>query len=330
MPRIRQASGVQGAAARGFFIAKQLKKWAQFYAQKPQKLDARIAILHQSTNYFHFLSESIAALAQVRAFARENNVEIDFYTMDSSVPFQAQMWEILGIPKEKILPPHPRKLYQAKALIIPTLTANTETVEYRSRILWSRAFALPFILRDFYSDFAARIAQDSRNLDSRDSSDSDSHDLQDSKQDSRDSQDSRTSNPTRKIFLTRPKSSNRNFENLSEIEGIFRDFGYEIILPDALSLINQARLCHEAKILASMHGAGLANAFFMQKGACVFELFSAHYFDPGAQSVALLMHLRYFYAVGRTKNLDAHPQQESAYFAPEALKTALARIESYL
>lgn len=134
----------------------------------------------------------------------------------------------------------------------------------------------------------------------------------------------------RKIFLTRPKDSNRNIENLAEVESIFAHFGYEIILPDSLSFIEQISMAKECSIMASMHGAGLSNALFMQEGACVFEIYPQYYHYPCPQFCALLMGQRYFYMIARTPDTTPHPQQENAYVCPQELTTALTKLESYL
>lgn len=242
----------------------------------------------------------MASFLQIQHFERKTGIKIDFWTMDSSVAFQREMWQILQIPTSKIIPPQPKRLFKAKNIILPTHIANVEYVEYRDRITWSRAFALPTFLRDFYDEFALKYL------------------------------DLKPTPPFRKIFLTRPKNSNRNIINLPEVEAIFSSFGYEIILPDTLSLTSQIKLANEAKIIASNHGAGLSNVLFMQRGAFVFEMFSEFYFDPGPQIIALLKQMRYFYMVGETFDTSPHPQKEQAYINPNKLKDALNIIERYL
>lgn len=282
---------------------KQCKLWARFCYERLFKLhrvNGSLALLHQSTNYYHFLAESIGALEQIRQIQLQSDAcQIDYYLLDTSMPYQREMWHLLGIPESKILPLRPHRLIQASQIIIPTFMANFEHVEYRDGILWSRALALPMLLQQFYKNFAKLLPP-------------------------------QESPKKRKIFLTRPSGSNRHLENTKEVESIFTAFGYEIILPDDLSLVEQACMARESSIIASLHGAGLSNAFFMQEGAVVFEIFSGHYHDPGPQFCALLMGCRYFYMVATTTDTSAHPQQESAYVCPHLLQKALQKLESYL
>ncbi|ETD27857.1 glycosyltransferase family 61 protein [Helicobacter canis] len=277
---------------------KQCKLWARFYYQKLFKLhrvNGSLALLHQATNYYHFLSESIAALEQIR----RSGLEPDYYLLAKDMPYQRQMWQMLQIPESKILPLSPSRLIQAQSLIVPTLIANFESVEWRDGILLSRTLALPMLLQQFYKNFAKLLPP-------------------------------QKSPKKRKIFLTRPSGSNRHLENTKEVESIFAAFGYEIILPDDLSLVEQACMARESSIIASMHGAGLSNAFFMQEGAVVFEIFPQYYHYSCPQFCALLMGCRYFYMVATTTDTSAHPQQESAYVCPHLLQKALQKLETYL
>ena len=279
---------------------KQCKLWARFYYQRLFKLhrvNGSLALLHQATNYYHFLSESIAALEQIR----RSGLEPDYYLLAKDMPYQRQMWQLLQIPESKILPLNPRRLIQAQRLIVPTFIANFESVEWRGGITHHRTLALPLLLQQFYRDFAKLLPP--------------------------------PKSPThkkRKIFLTRPSDSNRHLENAKEVESTFAQFGYEIILPDSLSLESQACMARESSIIASLHGAGLSNAFFMREGAIVFEIFPQYYHYSCPQFCALLMGCRYFYMVAQTTDTTPHPQQESAYVCPKELQKALQKLESYL
>ena len=97
---------------------KQCKLWARFYYQrlfKLHKVNGSLALLHQATNYYHFLSESIAALEQIR----RSGLEPDYYLLAKDLPYQRQMWQMLQIPESKILPLRPHRLIQAQSLIVP-------------------------------------------------------------------------------------------------------------------------------------------------------------------------------------------------------------------
>lgn len=222
-----------------------------------------------------------------------SGLKVDWYILDTSTPFAREMIALLQIPNAKILSPKPHRLLRADSILLPTLTADVESIEYRDRILFAHALSIPLNIMDFYATLSAH-----------------------------------TSTPTRKVFLTRPKDSNRNFENPSEVEAVFREYGYEVVLPDDLSLAEQMALMRGCKVVASMHGAGLANVLFAPSGAVVFEIFSQYYHDFGPQMCALLRKHRYVYMVGETHDTSMHPQQESAYIDLQKLREALRMIDT--
>lgn len=277
------------------FILRQYLKWLRFYTTRAQRIQGTIAIMHQSTNYFHYLVESVSSMLQIT----HSGLEVDYYVLDASMPFAREMIEILQIPREKILSPKPHRLLRADSLLLPTLTADVETIEYRDRILFAHVLSIPLNIRDFY----ARLSESSHTP---------------------------KSCPTRKVFLTRPADSNRNIENLTEVQAMFGEFGYEIVLPDSLSLREQIALMRECKIIASMHGAGLTNVLFAPSGAVVFEIFSKYYHNVQPQMCALLRHHKYFYMVGETHDTSIHPQQENTYIRLDKLRCALEILEANL
>ena len=274
------------------FVFKSCLKWLRFYTTRAQRIEGTLAIMHQSTNYFHYLVESVSSMLQVI----RSGLEVDYYVLDTSTPFAREMVEILQIPREKILSPKPHRLLHADCVVLPTLTADVETIEYRDRLLFAHALSLPLNILEFYARLSTRAHAP-------------------------------TSRPMRKVFLTRPKDSNRNIENLQEVQAVFGEFGYEMVLPDSLSLGEQIALMRECKVIASMHGAGLANVLFAPSGAVVFEIFSEYYHNVQPQMCALLRGHKYRYMVGETRDTSMHPQKENAYIPPQSLRHALAILE---
>ncbi|WP_394950803.1 glycosyltransferase family 61 protein [uncultured Helicobacter sp.] len=278
---------------RALFVLKQIYKWLKFFIAKTHNIHGTVAVMHQARHYGHYLVESVSSMLQIL----ESNVEIDYYILDISTPFAKAMVELLQIPTDKILSPTPHRLMHADRIVLPTLTADVEIVEYRDRILWGHTLSLPLNILDFYTRLAC---------------------------------DATSSHSSRKIFLKRPENSNRNFENPQEVEEIFAEYGYEIILPDTLSLLEQITLMQEAKVIASMHGAGLVNVLFAPSDAVVFEIFSQYYHDFGLQMCVLLKHQKYLYMVGETHDISVHPQKESVYIEPQKLRQALRIVEQHV
>lgn len=275
------------------------KRWLKFYIKALfAKRYTKVALLTRQVQdcYGHFIYEFMAGYYQLKlAQKQDSSIEVDYYILPLNLPFQRQMYEILGIPESKIIPSYPNQLICADMLIVPTLLADYEILEYRKYTHFG-GFIAPLIFNDMYQYLLPSYLQPKPN-------------------------------PTRKIFLIRPRDSNRNIENISEVEAIFQSFGYEIILPDMLSLKQQILLFASSNTIASMHGSGLDNVIFANKGIKVFEIFSQYYHDKSPQTKALARGCKYFYMVGYTSDISMHPQQESVYIPIDKLKIALRIIE---
>ena len=267
--------------------------YAPFYARKIIKLSGSVALLTRDVgdNYGHFINEVMMGLYQIRLSKKK----VDFYILPQNYSFQKELAKILGINESQIIPATKSHLIFAQELIIPTLLNEYEIVEYR-KYTHFRIFYQPSLVKHLY----AEILSQSSIL------------------------------PTRKIFFTRPKDSNRNIINNDEVEAIFKELGFEIILPDSLSIQKQIELMQECKILAGMHGSSLINSIFLNKHATLFELFSEYYHDNCPHYIALAKGCKYFYMIGKTPDTSMHPQQENTYIEPNTLRKALENIKKYV
>ncbi|MCX2716539.1 glycosyltransferase family 61 protein [Helicobacter sp. MIT 21-1697] len=272
-----------------------LKKQIKFYIKTifTQTSQNSIALLSRqvSNNYGHFITETIAGLYQLKLA----NIEPDYYILPLDTPFQTQMYEILGINKERIIPSYPSRLIHAKKLIVPTPIADYEIVEYRPGYTHFRSFVLPYFVYTMYDKLCPHLLNTT------------------------------STKPKRKLFLTRPINSNRNILNLQEIESILTEYGFEIILPDNLSVSEQIATISSATHIIGMHGAGLDNLIFAEKDTKMLEIFSQYYHDASPQMKALARGLKYYYIVGSTPNISIHPQQECVYLCPKKLRMALKK-----
>ena len=77
--------------------------------------------------------------------------------------------------------------------------------------------------------------------------------------------------PDRKIYVSRRKAGKRKIVNEEELIQQLMLSGYEIHQFEDYSIAEQIRLMNETSHFISMHGAGLTNMLFMEKGAKVLE-----------------------------------------------------------
>ena len=76
-----------------------------------------------------------------------------------------------------------------------------------------------------------------------------------------------TAKPVRKLYVARGDALTRRVTNEARIINALP--GFEVVLLDGMSVIEQARLFAEAAIVIGPHGAGLSNIVFMQPGGRV-------------------------------------------------------------
>jgi hypothetical protein len=111
----------------------------------------------------------------------------------------------------------------------------------------------------------------------------------------------------RLIYVSRKNAKKRKIINEEEISGILQRLGFEIIETDNLSYVEQIQLFNSVKWLVSIHGAGLSNMIFMNKGCHVLELRNKDdktnncYF-----SLASAVGLHYYYLENNTDNSNTN------------------------
>ncbi len=83
-----------------------------------------------------------------------------------------------------------------------------------------------------------------------------------------------SSKPRRRLYLSRADAGARRLLNESEIFGILKDYGFESVSMNNLSVPEQARLFSEAEIIAGPSGAAFTNLVFCSPGTQVIEFAS--------------------------------------------------------
>jgi hypothetical protein len=82
-------------------------------------------------------------------------------------------------------------------------------------------------------------------------------------------QDASTANV---LYVSRRKARGRHVANEDEVLSTLLKFGVQEVCFEGMSFTEQVAACSRARVLISIHGAGLTNIAFMPKGACVIEL----------------------------------------------------------
>jgi capsular polysaccharide biosynthesis protein len=80
-------------------------------------------------------------------------------------------------------------------------------------------------------------------------------------------------NPTRKLYISRSRAMIRKLSNESQIIELLKKYEFEVVYLENMSLMEQINLFSSAKVVLSVHGAGLTNILFCDKRVNVIELF---------------------------------------------------------
>lgn len=128
----------------------------------------------------------------------------------------------------------------------------------------------------------------------------------------------------RKIYISRQSAAWRRMANASDIEPILARHGFETVTLETMSLREQARLIHDASVIAGVHGAGYSNLIFCRPGTTVLEFFSPNYVHDLYWRVAIRAQLRYYYLIGEgpapPEGIDPHSVGEDVLVSAEKLE----------
>ncbi len=114
-----------------------------------------------------------------------------------------------------------------------------------------------------------------------------------------------TQKQSERVFLTRQHESCRRITNFNTIEPILRKYNFQIVNTEGLSVLDQAMLFYNMKVLVAPHGAGLTNMIFSKKLAIIemignvdnpkdFQWYCAYY------SMSQALGHKYAYIIGET------------------------------
>jgi hypothetical protein len=93
------------------------------------------------------------------------------------------------------------------------------------------------------------------------------------------------------LFLSRRDQARRPLLNAEEIESIAHDIGFQVIAPETLPFVEQARLFRRAAGVAGPEGAAMANIIFCKQGVRTLSMANANDLFPTYNDLAAVMTL---------------------------------------
>jgi capsular polysaccharide biosynthesis protein len=101
-----------------------------------------------------------------------------------------------------------------------------------------------------------------------------------------------------RIYVSRRKADFRRLVNEAEIEGWFKQQGFQSVLCEDLSFQHKVELFFSADVVVAAHGAGLTHLAFCRPGTQVLEFFAPGYVNNVFWALSGAAQLRYGYLVG--------------------------------
>ena len=121
------------------------------------------------------------------------------------------------------------------------------------------------------------------------------------------------------VYISRNDSSNnRRLLNENDFFYSLSSLGFSFYELSKLKVVDQIALFAHARIIISVHGAGLANLAFCSEGAIVYELFSEKYQPDMYQKIACISNLTYYKVVCESIDRDGLPPNKANLFISNA------------
>jgi hypothetical protein len=252
--------------------------------------DGTVAVLSApecERNYFHWMFD---VLPKIQLLV-EGGIALDeidlFATNMSGLAFQLDTLAYLGVPADKLLRATRRLHLKARRLVVPSATINSSF----DTPSWICDF-----LRDLLTGAAGKLMQ------------------------------ARTSSPEL-IYISRRNSAYRRVVNESELVDLLERWGFCTIVPEQMSVLEQAAVFARAKVIVAVHGAGLTNLVCCKPSTKVIELFSPNFVQTNYWGISSAMDLEYFYLFGEGNHPPAPEDPLNRYddlrIDPNQLKDTL-------
>jgi len=268
---------------------------------KYKKLNGRVLSLSLNgveRNYFHFTIEN---LARWHLF-KMSGLDYDYIDFDKSNKFLKQYIDIIGIPKEKLIPESYYKgAIKADLLIVPGLINNWEYFEMPHGKL--------HYMKQHIPNWFNKVHEVFRNK----------------------------SEVSERIYVSRAKADRRRIVNEKDVINLVTKYGFNVYNMEDLSVNEQISLFNKAEIVIVTNGAAAANLVYCSNPFTFLEIFPQNYFDSNLRILAQVLKCEYHYVIAKCpQNTDTDPQKEDLYLDCKKLEkwlikfAAVDEVKNYL
>ena len=132
----------------------------------------------------------------------------------------------------------------------------------------------------------------------------------------------------KRIYVTRV--ARRKIKNEAEIIDYLKSVGFEIIVPEKLSVYEQMKFFHNADIIVTPHGANSANLLFAQEGASFVECFGHMWINPCMINTVEMLDIDYHMLCERLADYDDNAAKFTDYIInPLILENKIRKIMEF-
>ena len=107
--------------------------------------------------------------------------------------------------------------------------------------------------------------------------------------------------PNKLIFISREQAGFRQILGQEKLFDFLKDFGFEKVILENLTVQEQAKIMAETKFIISPHGAGLANITFCNPETVLFEIVPDEYANINYWFHSNFLDINYFSYISKSK-----------------------------
>ncbi|MDR1874829.1 MAG: glycosyltransferase family 61 protein [Synergistaceae bacterium] len=264
-------------------------RWRRFLKDVTH-IRGKVAQLRQigwENNYYHWLTECLESLYLIR----KSGFRPDFYVIANALNFQKQWLSLLGIKEEQIIAAD--KFIQADELIVPDLLNNWYPVDFRKKLGYQKKW-LPHWILELYKETVIPRTGVRKNK--------------------------------KNIFVSRQNAPYRRLLNENALRALLDKYDFTTVHTENLSVEKQLEIFVDAKTIVGVHGAGLTNAMFSDRGTPVLELNTQYYHDSSYRVLFSQTGHPYHYMIGETHDTSVPANEENVHIDPGKFESALRTI----
>jgi len=226
-------------------------------------------------NYYHF---NVEYLARWHIF-KLSGLSFDYVDFNIKNKFQKQFFDLLNIPKEKLISNKLEKsTITADTLIVPSIINNWKFIKMAQGMIHHQKQQLPKWFKRVHEEFRKK------------------------------------SEATSRIHISRSKANRRKVTNEKEVIKLVTKYGFTKYDMEDLDINDQIKLFNKAQIIISVHGASLANIVYCSNSFKLLEIYPQNYFDAGLRVLATVLECDYHFLIGECLNEHViNPQYEDLY-----------------